>query len=620
MTLIPVQMVAGKQGPCALSFCGSGFMVVYHFGVAQCLLDLAPELIHKAPKVFGASSGSLAAAAVVCGINMEDICAEIMATASEIRQHLLGPLNPSFSLFRVLEISLRRNLPENAHQLASGRLFISVTRLDNRENRLLSKFSTKEELVQAILCSCFIPIYCGVVPPFFHGAWYIDGGLTNMLPVEAKEETITVSPFSGEIDICPQDDPETVNVMQICGFNFYLNMRNFIRMSDALFPPPSQVLRKMFFCGYQDALFFLQTNYLKISSSPVSFTQVCGRQIDQETMENSLPADKCKENIQSLRASQEEASQTCTEESPLSEYVKLNDGVSSEYTVQTSVDRLAPEEESYHVDRSSGCTEQKIAQSPLCADQTSEKPPTQHETNHETSLLHSENSSDSSVPGSDQDFDWNLEILEQAVYNSLPAWVQGALLFNLVGQEGIFGFLSSSLFLRLLSYCFLPYTLPLFLTYIFSQRILHWLVTRPEEVLLFCQGVKQTLIIIKDLAIKNVSRLFVESIWNQLFLSQPQFSSDSSKEDSLSSDLRYRSMLHVQLSGSSTSFLDLQFNLQVAMQENPGHLGVWPGDLPLEFEACDESHSPEVEESDLSLEETYDSHPSNSVVPAFDSI
>ncbi|KAG2467767.1 PLPL2 protein, partial [Polypterus senegalus] len=418
MTLIPVQMVAGKQGPCALSFCGSGFMVVYHFGVAQCLLDLAPELIHKAPKVFGASSGSLAAAAVVCGINMEDICAEIMATASEIRQHLLGPLNPSFSLFRVLEISLRRNLPENAHQLASGRLFISVTRLDNRENRLLSKFSTKEELVQ----------------------WYIDGGLTNMLPVEAKEETITVSPFSGEIDICPQDDPETVNVMQICGFNFYLNMRNFIRMSDALFPPPSQqsdliiglvfrnncdilqyIITLLFFTNYTSMY------YLKISSSPVSFTQVCGRQIDQETMENSLPADKCKENIQSLRASQEEASQTCTEESPLSEYVKLNDGVSSEYTVQTSVDRLAPEEESYHVDRSSGCTEQKIAQSPLCADQTSEKPPTQHETNHETSLLHSENSSDSSVPGSDQDFDWNLEILEQAVYNSLPAWVQGAI-------------------------------------------------------------------------------------------------------------------------------------------------------------------------------------------------
>uniref|UniRef100_A0A8C4S240 Uncharacterized protein n=1 Tax=Erpetoichthys calabaricus TaxID=27687 RepID=A0A8C4S240_ERPCA len=143
------------------------------------------------------------------------ICAEIMATASEIRQHILGPLNPSFSLFRALEISLRRNLPESAHQLASGRLFISVTRLDNRENRL-----------------CNNTVYC----------WYIDGGLTNMLPVEAKEETITVSPFSGEIDICPQDDPETVNIMQMCGFNFYLNMRNFIRMSDALFPPPSQVI------------------------------------------------------------------------------------------------------------------------------------------------------------------------------------------------------------------------------------------------------------------------------------------------------------------------------------------------------------------------------------------
>lgn len=56
--------------PFSISFSGSGFMVVYQFGATQCLLDLAPEVIRAAPKVYGASAGSLAAAAVVCGANM----------------------------------------------------------------------------------------------------------------------------------------------------------------------------------------------------------------------------------------------------------------------------------------------------------------------------------------------------------------------------------------------------------------------------------------------------------------------------------------------------------------------------------------------------------------------
>jgi len=68
-------------------------------------------------------------------------------------------------------------------------------------------------ITQAILCSGFIPIFSGWLPPKFQGVRYMDGCYSDNLPI-LDENTITVSPFCGESDICPRDD--TVNLMQVC--------------------------------------------------------------------------------------------------------------------------------------------------------------------------------------------------------------------------------------------------------------------------------------------------------------------------------------------------------------------------------------------------------------------
>ncbi|MGH0178844.1 UNVERIFIED_CONTAM: hypothetical protein FKN15_078131 [Acipenser sinensis] len=94
---------------------------------------------------------------------------EIVAAALQVRRHFLGPLHPSFSLFKVIKSCLLRSLPENAHELATGRLHVSMTRLADGENILVSDFQSREDLVQALLCSCFVPVYCGLVPPSFRG-------------------------------------------------------------------------------------------------------------------------------------------------------------------------------------------------------------------------------------------------------------------------------------------------------------------------------------------------------------------------------------------------------------------------------------------------------------------
>ena len=93
--------------------------------------------------------------------------------------------------------------------------------------------------------------------------------------------TVTVSPFCGNSDICPQDDyiltvlqvgryislsgsashfpPPQV---QIAGTSIEMSKDNMIRLSRVLIPPDPEVLSRYCKQGFEDALRFLQRRYL----------------------------------------------------------------------------------------------------------------------------------------------------------------------------------------------------------------------------------------------------------------------------------------------------------------------------------------------------------------------
>lgn len=54
------------------------------------------------------------------------------------------------------------------------------------------------------MASAFVPFFSGFIPPKLGNVRYMDGGFSNNLPI-LDENTITVSPFCGESDICPRD-------------------------------------------------------------------------------------------------------------------------------------------------------------------------------------------------------------------------------------------------------------------------------------------------------------------------------------------------------------------------------------------------------------------------------
>ncbi|KAF7654875.1 hypothetical protein LDENG_00063670, partial [Lucifuga dentata] len=220
-----------------ISLAGCGFRSVYHLGALSCILESAPHLLQGASKICGASSGCLVAAAVTVGIPIETFCVDVLNTAKEARKHQLGVFHPTFSLLQTTRDFLLERLPEDAHIRASGKLCVSLTRLADGGNVLVSEFGSRDELIQVLLCSCFFPGYCGVTPPSYRGVRYMDGALSNNMPLSEQRNTITVAPFSGESDICPKEG--TFNFLEVHYGNvsIQVNTSNVHRICTSFLPP-----------------------------------------------------------------------------------------------------------------------------------------------------------------------------------------------------------------------------------------------------------------------------------------------------------------------------------------------------------------------------------------------
>ncbi|XP_036963025.1 patatin-like phospholipase domain-containing protein 2 [Acanthopagrus latus] len=257
------------DSPWNISFAGCGFLGIYHVGVASCLLEQAPFLVQNARHVYGASAGALTATALVTGVCLGEAGASIIDVAKEARKRFLGPMHPSFNLVKIVRHMLRRTLPADCHHRASGRLGISLTRVTDGENVLVSHFNNKEELVQACVCSAYIPVYCGLIPPTLQGVRYVDGGISDNLPQYELKNTITVSPFSGESDICPRDTSTNIHELRFTNTSIQFTLTNLYRVSRALFPPDPMVMKAMCKQGYKDALHFLKKNELLNFNGPL---------------------------------------------------------------------------------------------------------------------------------------------------------------------------------------------------------------------------------------------------------------------------------------------------------------------------------------------------------------
>ncbi|XP_047023036.1 uncharacterized protein LOC124632295 [Helicoverpa zea] len=280
-----------------LSFAGCGFLGIYHVGVAVCFKKYAPHLLLG--KISGASFGALSACCLLCDLPIGEITTDVLRVVSEARAGSLGPFSPSFNIQNVLLEGMQKYLPHDVHKIVSGKLHISLTRVYDGKNVIVSEFPTREDLLQALLASCFVPVFSGLLPPRFHGIRYMDGGFSDNLPV-LDENTITVSPFCGESDICPRDLSSQLFHVNLANTSIELSKQNMNRFARILFPPKPEVLSNMCKQGFDDALRFLHRNNMISCTRCLAVQSTFQLQdvLDDTTYEYDPDCEECKTHRQ----------------------------------------------------------------------------------------------------------------------------------------------------------------------------------------------------------------------------------------------------------------------------------------------------------------------------------
>ncbi|KAB0350266.1 hypothetical protein FD754_015123 [Muntiacus muntjak] len=260
-----------KEGSWSLSFAGAGFLGLYHVGVVHCLRQRAPRLLRGASRFYGSSSGALVGVSVVSGFSVDFCCSRLMAMVKQVEQLSLGIFHPAFMPIETIRQELQDYLPADVHILASQRLGISLTHWPDGENVIVlsdaagkHRFSRKNNCVitglspQALVCSLYFPFYCGTIPPTFRGKRYIDGALSNNLPFVDSPSTITVSPFHGTVDICPQSSSASIHELNAFNASFQISTENFFLGITSLISCSPEVVADSCRQGYLDALRFLE--------------------------------------------------------------------------------------------------------------------------------------------------------------------------------------------------------------------------------------------------------------------------------------------------------------------------------------------------------------------------
>ncbi|OAY44940.2 hypothetical protein MANES_07G014400v8 [Manihot esculenta] len=133
------------------SFSAAGLLFPYHLGVAQLLIEKG--YIKETTPLAGSSAGAIVCAVIASGASMQEALQATKLLAADCR--LRGT---AFRLGAVLRDVLEKFLPDDVHIRSNGRVRVAVTQILWRPRGLLvDQFDSKEDLINAVFTSSFIP-------------------------------------------------------------------------------------------------------------------------------------------------------------------------------------------------------------------------------------------------------------------------------------------------------------------------------------------------------------------------------------------------------------------------------------------------------------------------------
>jgi NTE family protein len=156
-----------------IAFSGGGSRGIAHVGALKALheLDIVPQI------VTGTSAGSIVGVLYAFGYEPGEIMEIILKT------RLLRILRPAFTRAGLLTLEktydfFKSILPTDSFESLKIPLYICATNLKNGQ----ATFFSSGSLIRSVMASSAIPVIFS--PVEIDGTYYIDGGITNNLPVE----------------------------------------------------------------------------------------------------------------------------------------------------------------------------------------------------------------------------------------------------------------------------------------------------------------------------------------------------------------------------------------------------------------------------------------------------
>ncbi len=180
----------------SITFACGGWLQFYMFGVGRALQKHG---LDKNIKFAGCSAGALTAAGLALKGNF-DLAIELCKNKFIPRAY-----SSIFGLFRLGEIASECldetiNL-HNYSDLADGELQIAMTRLPMLIADRATIYHSYDDIKNCLLASASAFPFAPLV--YHRNNWYVDGGLSDFLPM-IDENTVTVSPFYfSDVDIKP---------------------------------------------------------------------------------------------------------------------------------------------------------------------------------------------------------------------------------------------------------------------------------------------------------------------------------------------------------------------------------------------------------------------------------
>ncbi|XP_077213865.1 acyl transferase/acyl hydrolase/lysophospholipase superfamily protein isoform X1 [Tasmannia lanceolata] len=224
------------------SFSAAGLLLPYHLGVAQFLIENG--YIKETTPLSGSSAGAIACAVIASGHSMQYALEATKVLAEDCRVK-----GTAFRLGAVLKDALERLLPDDIHARSSGRVRVAITQILWRPMGLLvDQFESKEDLINALVTSSFIPGYLAPRPAtIFRNKLCIDGGLTLFMPPTSASETVRVCAFPGGV----QWGLKGIGISPDCNPENRATARQLLNW--ALEPAEDHILDELYELGYLDA-------------------------------------------------------------------------------------------------------------------------------------------------------------------------------------------------------------------------------------------------------------------------------------------------------------------------------------------------------------------------------